>query len=113
MPKEILLSTVRTLVEQLAKGDYDRLISGCVQSRLASEDLRQVIQSYGRKLVAPPINAYQQLDAVQIKGADVPSWSVRVPVWTEEEGRSDLTLELTIALSSEGLRVELDDLHVL
>jgi hypothetical protein len=80
---------------------------------LTSDDLRTVIRDYGRKLVSPPANAYEDLDAVQVKGAGVPTWLVRAPLWTEEEGRSDLTLELTIAVGPVAPSVELDDLHVL
>ena len=113
MPNEILLSTVRALVEQLARGQYDLLISRCLETRLTGEDLREVVRGYGRKLVVPPSNAYKELDAVKIEAVAIPTWSVRVPVWTEEEGRSDLTIELSISLTPDGPRVELDDLHVL
>jgi hypothetical protein len=72
-----------------------------------------VVRDYGRKLVSPPADAYNNLDAVQVKGAAVPTWSVRAPLWTEEQGRSDLTLELTIAVRLGAPSVELDELRVL
>jgi len=100
------------MVDQLARGDYESLVGQFVKSRLTSDDLRTVIREYGRKLVSPPNDAYQNLDAVQVKGAAVPTWSVRAPLWTEE-GRSDLTLELTIAVGPGAPSIELDDLHVL
>ena len=76
----------------------NRLSDGAFKSRLTGDDLRNVIRNYGRKVVSPPPDAYNKLDAVQVTGATVPTWSVRAPLWTEEEGRSDLTLELTIAV---------------
>ncbi len=36
-----------------------------------------------------------------------------VPLWTKEEGRSDLTLALTAIKQGETYTVEVDDLHVL
>jgi len=34
-------------------------------------------------------------------------------LWTAEEGRSDLSLELTITESGNGYLIEVDDIHVL
>jgi hypothetical protein len=36
-----------------------------------------------------------------------------VPLWTAEEGRSDLSLELSAIPIDGGHRFEIDDLHVL
>jgi hypothetical protein len=101
------------MVDHLVREDYESAVRRCVKSRLTSDDLRTVIHDYGRKLISPPADAYNSLDAVQVKGAAVPTWSVRVPLWTREEGRSDLTLELTIAVGPGAPSVELDDLQVL
>ena len=113
MSAEKLRSIVGRIIEQLVRGDYERAIDQSKNARLTSEQLARVIREYGRKLVEPPSTAYNNLDAVAVNGASVPTWSVRVPLWTEEEGRSDLTLELTIALGPGEPSVELDDLHVL
>ena len=113
MSAEILTSCTREIVTQLVQGNYDELVKRCKQSRLSSEDLRRVVEDYGRRLILPPDDAYDNLDVVEIKGATSPSWSVRAPLWTGEEGRSDLTLELTIAIGSGRPNIELDDLHVL
>ena len=92
--------------------DYELAVEYCTISRLSSDDLRNVIREYGRNLAPPPQDAYDNLDTVQVEGAAVPTWSVRVPLWTKEEGRSDLTLELTIALGPGVPSVELEDLLV-
>jgi hypothetical protein len=108
-----LESIVRRLVTQLASGEFDRTVAECSASRLTASDLRQVIKDYGRTLVAPPVDAYAELDTVAVRNAGLPTWSVRAPLWSKEEGRSDLTVELTIAQDGERWNVELDDLHVL
>jgi len=79
---------------------------------MTSTDLSHVIRDYGCAVVEPPAEAIESLDAVEVERAPLPTWSVRLPVWTTE-GRSDLTLELTIAIGPSGPEVELDDLHVL
>jgi hypothetical protein len=112
MALEVLQFTAWEIVDQFARGDYDSIIQRCIKSRLTSNDLHKVISDYGGRLMSAPKGAYQKLDAVQVKDAAIPTWSVRVPLWTED-GRSDLTLELTIALGAGNPTVELDDLHVL
>jgi hypothetical protein len=113
MSLDVLRSLTRDLVSQLVHGEYQSVVRQCAKSRLTSDDLRAVISGYGRKLALPPANAYDDLDVVQVKDAVIPTWSVRAPLWTEEEGRSDLTLELTIAAGSDPPSIELDDLEVL
>jgi hypothetical protein len=113
MALDILRSTVREIVVQLAREDYESAIGRCVRSRLTGDDLRNVISDYGRRVVSPPVDAYDKLDAVLVSGTAVPTWSVRAPLWTKEEGRSDLTLELTIALGTDAPSIELDDLRAL
>lgn len=105
-------AAVLRVVEELSHGEYDALLSH-VTSLLSAEDLHRTIQEYGRTLASPPDGIYDSLDAVAVKSARVPTWSVWVPLWTKEEGRSDLTLEMTIIEEDGQLTIELDDLHVL
>jgi hypothetical protein len=113
MSLDAMRSIVREMVDRLAREDYESLIQHCSKSRLTSDDLRSVVHDYGRKLVSPPSDAYKDLDSVEVNSATVPKWSIRAPVWTREEGQSDLTLELTITLGPGEPSVELDDVHVL
>ena len=36
-----------------------------------------------------------------------------MPLWTKEEGRSDLSIEVTVIKETSGFKIELDDIHVL
>ena len=90
--------------------ELDNLTAG---TRLSANDMAGAIRQYGRVLVAPPEEAYEDLDVVQVKNASLPRWSVRMSLWTAEEGRSDLSLELTITESGNGYLIEVDDIHVL
>jgi len=76
----VLKLTARELADLLSRGDYESTVKRCAKSRLTSDDLRAVIRRYGRKLVSPPTDAYNNLDAVQVKGAAAPTWSVRAPL---------------------------------
>jgi hypothetical protein len=100
------------LLVLLADGDYDSIMERCPGSRLTSEDLQRAIREYGRKVIAPPAD-YAYFRTYELEARAVPTWSVDADVWTEEEGRSDLTLQLTIAFEPEGPVIEIDVLHVL
>ena len=110
---ELLEPVVRSIIERLAHGEYEAVVSQAAASRLTASTIRQIIKEYGRTLVVPPVGAFTGFDAVRVRGAIQQEWSVRAPLWTSEEGRSDLTVELTLALSGDMLIFELDDLHVL
>ncbi len=73
--------------------------------------IQGAIRDYGRTLVPVPDHSYDSIDVVPIKSVRS-AWSVRLHLWTAEEGESDLSVELTI-LEGDGLTIELDDIHVL
>ena len=54
------------------------------------------------------------IDSIPVQNAQPLAWSVVVPLFTREEGRSDLSLELTVTELQEGsVGIQVDDLHVL
>jgi len=62
----------------------------------------------------PPESWFQNIDVIEIEGRAPRQWSVRFDLWTAEEGRSDLTLELTLTENNKELYgVEIDNIHVL
>ncbi len=98
----------------LVAKDYEWLEANDAGDRLTATDVRRVIQEYGRELVAPPDGAWLDLEPVPLPSAPRPTWALAIPLWTREEGRSDLTLELTLWRTADGsFGYELDDVHVL
>ena len=91
--------------------DLEKLTGGV---RLSAGELKGAVESYGKKLRLPPPEAVEPRSVVEIKSASPMRWSVYVDLWTEEEGRSDLTLEMTV-IDGPGAShsIEIDDLHVL
>jgi RHS repeat-associated protein len=73
----------------------------------------QAFLEYGRRLVRPPDDAFAELDRIRVRTDGPEQWSVIMPLWTQEEGLSDLCVSLTLIARPEGgYRVELDDIHV-
>jgi hypothetical protein len=81
--------------------------------RLDEEEIRKAVTDYGRILITPPNSAFELMDVIKVKSAETPRWSITMPLWTQEEGRSDLSMELTVTEQKDGYKIKLDDLHVL
>ena len=94
--------------------DFDRLLRLAPHSRVTAAELKEAVAEYGRRPITPATPIDELLDTVEVAGSRLKCWSVNLPLWTEEEGRSDLTLEMRFTESeADTYTVEIDDLHVL
>lgn len=109
---EKLQRTLRIIVSLLVGLDFERLASLTRGIRLSADDMRRAVAEYGRTLVMPP-GPEIDADVVEVTGSRPTRWSVVVPLYTREEGPSDLSLELSLVDSdADQLEVAIDDLHV-
>ena len=114
MNDEKLRKTIACVIKLLVEGKYEDLERLDRGKRLNSMDLQRTVESYSRHLVLPSVIDLEDLNIIGMKETDPQQWYVGVNLWTIEEGRSDLTLELTLTDSAgDRYLVELDDLHVL
>lgn len=105
--------TIRHVVALLVAGMYARLERESL-GRLSAKMLEEAVSDHGRTLVMPPEAEFGKIDIIEISGASPARHSVRFDLWTDEEGRSDLTIELTLVDGQRELMdFELDNLHVL
>lgn len=104
---------VRSIINLLALGRFQEIDSLTNGIRLPANQMAEAIAVYGRVLIEPPEEGYELMDVVEVTDVNPRRWSVTMPLWTREEGRSDLTLELTFIEDGDQLHVELDDIHVL
>lgn len=111
MDRELVVS-VRNVLELLAGGEYEKLEKMTRGVRLSATELRQAVEGYPGTLINPPTDFAAYIDAIPIDGS-LRKYSATVPLWTIEEGRSDLSIELTIAIDGVSNVVEIDNLHVL
>lgn len=109
---ERIRRTVEKVYELLVQRKYSALEKLTGGVRLSAKEIEDAVNEYPHALQSPPAGA--PIDVVEITNSSPRAWSIRVDAYTEREGRSDLTLELTVIEDSSGtLRVELDGLHVL
>jgi hypothetical protein len=111
--KEKIKRIVRQILSWLAMGDFAKLVELTKGVRMSDDEITTAIRDYAKTLCIPPEHAFDLMDVVTVRNAAIPQFSVRIPLWTKEEGRSDLTLELTIKMPDKSIEVELDDIHVL
>ncbi|WP_444679602.1 DUF7668 domain-containing protein [Halomonas sp. E19] len=106
-------AAVKHVVKLLADHDYDGLVEFTKGVRLPKTEIEYAIDDYGCEVVMPPDYIFDELDVIEVEGGSQNEWSVRLPLWTEEEGRSDLSVELSVIDAGEkGLVVELDNIIV-
>jgi hypothetical protein len=109
-----LQRTVSLLTKLLAEEDYDGMCRLARTSRLSAGDMARVVNDYGRHLIPLPTAAFRVIEAVPVLQSSPQRWSVVVPLWSKEEARSDLSLELTVEYSpAPSYSVDIEDLHVL
>jgi hypothetical protein len=103
---------IRALVEELVQGHFAQLERDGRSGRLSAYELQEALREDGRTIITLSEEALHLADVHAVAGQRT-CWAVDVPLWTAEEGRSDLTLSLTISESRDGVRLEIDDLQVL
>ena len=108
-----LIEPVNQIVSLLVAGRYADVEQQTHGIRLTANEMVKAVTDYGRKLVQPPQDGFRLMNVVETKNAQPKRWSIAMPLWTEEEGRSDLTVEMTLAERETGFSIELDDIHAL
>ena len=104
---------LRRIIKLFVDGNYSALAIKAQGIRLSANDMKYAIRTYGKSLVFPPDEAFDNIDIIEVKNSKPRRYSLRFDFWTKEEGRSDLTLEATVIEDAERLRWEIDDIHVL
>ena len=114
MITDIQWNAIQRIVVLIAERQYEEAVQFCRGSRLNAEDIKGAVVTYGRTIVPLPQTARSLTSSIRISKAVPPRWSVVVPLFTIEEDRSDLSLELTISEPEPGCpTIQLDGLHVL
>lgn len=97
----------------LAGHDFVGLATWSKGVRMNQAEMETAVREYGSDIIVPPGQAIPNLDVVKVMNTKPERWNVDIPLWTTEEGRSDLALEVTMIESGqEWMDVEIDDIHV-
>jgi hypothetical protein len=108
-------TAVRIVVGLLVKQQYDVVESMTRGRRLKAEHLAEAVSTYGRTLVERGSDWWSTVDVTPVR-VSPGTFHVAAPLWTAEEGRSDLTLEMwliPLPIEPPVYDVEILSLHVL
>jgi hypothetical protein len=110
-----LYTAIRTTLGLLVDGEYDTLAAMTSGKRLSGAEIRDAVRSYGRTLVQPPGDGLpDDLELVDVHGDGPRRVAATMSLYTAEEGRSDLSLELLLtAVAARLWTVQIDNIHVL
>jgi hypothetical protein len=109
-----LETAVRNIMGLLIRREYEVVEKITRGRRLTASQLREAIEEYGRTLVTAPEEWWPTVGIIPIDPGKRPAFHVDAPLWTKEEGRSDLTLQLRLTETPQHIyESEVLDLHVL
>ncbi len=106
---ESAVDAVMVLLVERRYAEIERITHGV---RLSADDIRNIVSDHGIEIVMPPGGRYRELDVIAVSRAEVPTFSVVTDVWTEGDGKSDISMELTVKIDGSDTIIEIDNLHV-
>ena len=113
--RERLFDAVSKVVDLLVAGDYGQLVRLAGADRYSDEDvggLEDAVRQYGCTLVKLPDDAARYMTIYKVELPGPPRWAVDMPLWTAEEGRSDLEVQVTLIERDGAIAIELDNIRV-
>ncbi|MBX3321906.1 MAG: hypothetical protein KF757_02835 [Phycisphaeraceae bacterium] len=109
-----LRRAVRRIVSLVSARNYAAVEEFTGGQRLSATDIERVVNEYGRTIVDAPPCAFELHPFVHVQNSDPPEWVIDFDLWTQEQGRSDLTLTLRLYEMKDGtVKTEIDDLHTM
>jgi hypothetical protein len=97
------IERVQNYVACLASKDYQ-----AASESVPIQDILRVIEEYGCTIIPLPAKAFDMALFYQISDKQV---DIYIPLWSEEEGQSDLTLSLSCFNNDN--KIKINDLEVL
>jgi hypothetical protein len=108
-----LQEELRRVLSRPARGEYEALVEEGIFYRATADDLRAAVdrEGYWATFVEPPLDAYRDLTMHPLD--DGSGWWFDAPVWTAEDGASDLSVVGEFIKTANGVRLFVSDLDVL
>lgn len=107
--------TAKRILELLSMQRYDELAL-LTRNNYPVEDIQFAMEAYDATACEPPASFGTSIDVIEIEGSTPVSWRVIFPVWTIEEGQSDLSVNITCISdpsASETFEFDLNGIYVL
>lgn len=105
-----LREVLRTNIHALVSGDYISI--RCPPGGATPEDIKREMLEYPATFIDPPPEAFDEMEVYAVRG-ERGLWRVEMPLWSREEGRSDLSILLDVHLVDDDLVGYVDAVRVL
>lgn len=99
---------IQEFISCLARKDYQAANNLMLANSVPISDIRRVIEEYGSTIMPLPVKAFELALLYQISDRQV---DIYIPLWSEEEGRSDLIFSLSCFQNEN--KIKINDLEVL
>lgn len=103
-------AAITALVHLISQGDYEAIAANGQAGRMGAEGIKCAVETYPYTVIPLPSEAFELAEVYRI---DETRLDIYLPLWTPEEGRSDLTLCLSCYTIGSNTQVEVNDLRVL
>ena len=101
---------IEELVSNISTSDYNAIFEKHQYGRTNIDDIKRVVSEYNRTITILPDNAFKEAKVYYIEKEK--RLDIYIPLWTIEEGRSDLVLFLSGYIISGIPKIEINDLLV-
>ncbi|MDR1325169.1 MAG: hypothetical protein LBK00_03940, partial [Treponema sp.] len=98
-------------VIDLSNKNYNKINDEKINGRINITDLENIVKEYGKTIIPLLEEAFSLANVYNIEKEN--RMDIYIPLWTKEEGRSDLTLSLICYLKDNNPIIEINDLEVL
>lgn len=102
------IEQIQNYVACLANKDYQATQKLTLSDSVPIQDIQRIIEEYGCTIIPLPAKAFDLALLYQISDRQV---DIYIPLWSKEEGRSDLILSLSCFKDEN--KIKLNDLEVL
>lgn len=102
------IGQIENYVACLANKDYQAAQDLTLSDSVPIENIQRRLKEYGNEITPLPVNAFDLVLVYQITDNQI---DIYLPLWSREEGRSDLTLSMTCFKGEKKIRI--NDLEVL
>lgn len=108
---KMIEETVRHIYSLLLSQKYNDLVIFTNGIRMTSDEIKESIIEYGYQLIPYPEKI--ELDIVEVDDRNPKEWSVIAPIFTAQEGCSDLSIELSVIDNNKSIyTAQLDNIRV-
>ena len=108
---DLFKEKIKNLVMDLSNKNYKKIETEKINGRANIMDLEIILREYGKTIIPLPEEVFKIANIYNIEKEN--RIDIYIPLWTKEEGRSDLTLSIICFLENNNPIIEINDLEVL